>query len=124
MVPRKAQNRSHPGFVAVDQPYDCGQCIKWHGEQYGFPHLENEDYEAWNMFLLLQDQQRIGMDIIGLDYSVLPVVWDIMGVPHMKRRFLFEQLVVLNHAFKAHRAAEHETKKLEAQNKNQYRVDR
>jgi len=108
MIPRAMQNTGHPGFVAADQAYDCQKCIAHHSQSYAFPMLEPEDFEAWNIFLLLQDQQRIGMDIIGLDYSVLPAVFDLLGIQYYKRRWLFEQLVVLNHAFTAHRAEKRE----------------
>lgn len=67
-----------------------------------------EALEAWNLYLLLQDQQRIGMDVIGLDYTVLPVVFDVYEVPRWRRRVLFEQLVTLNHAFTGHRARQRE----------------
>ena len=76
--------------------------------------LEGLSAQAWDVYALLQDQQRAGgMDVIGLDYAVLPFVFDLYDVPvGATRRRLFERIVWVNHAVNAHRAAERE---LEAQ---------
>lgn len=107
-MPRGAQNPSHVGFVERDAPYDCAKCIHWHADNYQFPRLEGRHVEAWNVFLTVQDQQRIGMDAIGLDYGVLPAVFELLGIPRWRQASLFEELVILNHAHQAHRAEERE----------------
>lgn len=106
MIPQGRQSPEHPGFVTPDEPYDCRACIAWHGQKYAFPDLEPDDFEAWHLFLLLQDQQRIGMEPIGLDYNVLPAVFDLEGVPQDRRRRRFHELVTLNHVSQAHWAGE------------------
>lgn len=99
-----------PGFVAADKPLDCGACIAHHGKQRDFPPLDAEHVEAWNLFLLLQDQQRIGMEPIGLDYVALPAVFELEEIPRSRRRELFRSIVILNHALQAHRATERDVK--------------
>lgn len=104
MIPRAAQNANHPGYVAPDVAYDCGQCIAHFARGYGFPELLPENAEAWGLYFTLQDQQRVGMDLLGLDYGVLPAVFELLEVPRAERRLLFEKLAIVNHAEQAHRA--------------------
>lgn len=114
MIPQGRQIPTHPGFVGGDQRYDCGACITYHAREWGFPMLDGLAAQAWDLYALLQDQQRAGgMDVIGLDYGVLPFVFDLYDVPPgPTRRKLFERIVWVNHAVNAHRADERE---LEAQ---------
>ena len=104
MIPRGGQNPQHAGYVAPDRPYDCGKCVAYHARAYGFPELLPENADAWRLYFVLQDQQRVGMDLLGLDYTVLPIVFDLEGVPHAARPLLFEKLAVVNHAEQAQRA--------------------
>jgi hypothetical protein len=114
MVPQGRQVPTHPGFVGGAERYDCGACIAYHAREWQFPLLAGLSIHAWDLFALLQDQQRAGgMDVIGLDYTVLPFVFDLYDVPAGKpRRRLFERIVWINHAVAAHRA---EQRDLEAQ---------
>lgn len=107
-MPQGRQNAQHPGFVARDAPYDCGACIAWHAHERGFPTLEPRDYPAWNLYLQLQGQQRIGMDVIGLDYGVLETMYRLMNVPRWCWRWMTEQLLVLDHATQANRVVQRE----------------
>lgn len=113
-MPRGTQHPQHPGFVGGDRRYDCGACVAHHQALYDFPGLTGLSASAWELYALLQDQQRAGgLDVIGLDYGVLPVVFDVYEVPRGPvRRRLFERIVWINHAVGAHRAAQRE---LEAQ---------
>ena len=117
MIPQGRQNEKHFGFVAVDQPYDCGQCITRHAAHYQFPELAPEHVEAWNLMLLLHDQQRIGMEPIGLDYAVLPAVFAMEGVPQERWQPLFRQLVTLNHVWQAHYVQQRESQREQAEHK-------
>lgn len=102
------QATGHPGYVAPDAPYDCQACIAAHasgrvgGEP--FPLLGPDEVEAWNLYLLLQDQVLVGMDIVGLDYATFPAVFTMQDIPRRDWRRRFEQLVILNHAAQEHRA--------------------
>jgi hypothetical protein len=60
--------------------------------------------------LLLQDQQRMGMEPIGLDYAVLPAVFALEGIPVLRQRRLFHGLVTLNHVFQGHYVDERKKK--------------
>jgi len=122
MVPRGMQNPKHPGFVAPDQPYSCGQCIASHATQYAFPPLESENVLAWDLYMSVQDQQRVGMDLIGLDYTVLPFAFDLWEVPKDQRRLLFEKLQIANHEVTARRAEKR--KEEQKRRENEKRVDR
>lgn len=115
-MPRGAQNPKHPGFVGRADYYDCAACIGWHAKEYHFPVLADEHVEAWNLYLMLADQQRIGMDVIGLDYNVLPGVFAMEGVPRWRWRTLFAELVTINHAHLAQRAHERERAAQDARN--------
>lgn len=114
-MPAGRQDAGHPGFVAADRPYDCNACIAFHGEKFSFPPLPDEAQEAWALYMLLQDQQRVGMDVIGLDYTVLPVAFDVYEIPAPRRRRVFEQLVTLNHEFTRHRVKQSELKAQQAE---------
>lgn len=105
-IPRGYQDPEWPGFVAKDTPYDCAQCIRYWAAEKGFAQLEAPDVQAWNLWWLLQNQQRIGMDVIGLDYAVLPAVFDLEGIVEEDRRALFHKLVALDHTFTQHRRDE------------------
>lgn len=111
MVPQGRQSSEHPGYVAADVAYDCSACIAWHGDRYRFPTLEPDDQEAWHLMLLLQDQQRMGMEPIGLDYGVLPAVFALEGIPTERQRRRFHELAQLNHVFQAHYAEEREKRR-------------
>ena len=67
MIPQGRQSPEHPGYVAADVPYDCRQCIGWHATTYQFPDLEDGDFEAWNLMLLLQDVAagKYGLDVVS-----------------------------------------------------------
>ncbi len=116
MAPLGRQNTAHWGFVGKAERYDCGQCITRHAREYGFPPLDAGQIEVWNLWFLVQSQQRTGGmgDSAGLDFGVLPAVFDLEGIPQARRRRLFRQLVTLNDAWLAHRA-----KKLEEQRRAQ-----
>lgn len=103
---RGTQSAQHDGFVAVDQPFDCQQCVAAHAKRFEFPTLPDEAAQAWRLYHLLQDQVRVGMDVVGLDYTAIPMVFDLYAVPLEERRMLFEQVVILNHAQQEHRALE------------------
>ena len=103
MVPRGMQNPQHPGFTARDTAYDCGQCIAWHADRYHFPELDEANAFAWTLYLRVSDQQRVGMDVIGLDYSVLPPIFDLYGVAAADRPLLFEKIGLVNNACQEHR---------------------
>jgi hypothetical protein len=100
------QDPQHDGFVAVDAWFDCGQCVTRHGERHGFPPLDPEHHDAWSIFQAVNDQVRVGMDVVGLDYAVLPAVFDLYAIPTGERRFLFERIAILNRAQQEHRALE------------------
>lgn len=113
------QNHAHPGFVDVGERYDCAQCIAWHQDEYQFPALSALNAQAWELYGTIQDQQRAGgMDVIGLDYTVVPIVFSIYEVPPGRaQRMLFERLILINRAVSEHRSQQRE---LEAQRtKNQ-----
>lgn len=107
-MPRGMQNPKHPGFIAPDQQYSCGQCIAWHGTQYAFPPLESENVLAWDLYMSVQDQQRVGMDLIGLDYTVLPFAFELWEVPQDQRRLLFEKIALIDHQVTTRRAEKRE----------------
>ena len=93
------QQPGHPGYIAPDQPYDCGQCIGWHAAQYGFPTLDEhpEGADALQFYFRIGDQQRAGgWELLGLDYTVLPLVFDLYGIPPGERVRLFEALQAIN----------------------------
>jgi hypothetical protein len=100
----RRQEPSHPGFVAVDQRYDCRQCIMTHGQRLEFPPLDDESALAWHLFQTVEGQVRAGMDIIGLDICALPPVFDIYGIPYGERRTLFEKITVIANAQQTERA--------------------
>lgn len=105
----RALAASLPGYVRDDAPLDCGACITWHADHYRFPPLDPRFYEAWSMFLLLHDQQRLGMEPVGIDYTAIPVVLDLEGVDEpAERRRLFHELVALNHALQGHQGEQRE----------------
>ena len=70
----------------------------------------------------LQDQQRVGMDLIGLDYSVLPFAFDLWEVPKGDRRLLFEKISIINTCVGARRAEKREQER--RRRENERRVDR
>lgn len=115
MAPRGQQNAQHPGFVDKSARYDCGQCIAWHAEQFGFPPLAPADVEAWNLYFLVQTQQRSGAmgEPMGLDYAALPTVFTFEGVPRARWRTLFHRLATLNEAVVAKRAKDAERRAME-----------
>jgi len=103
---------SHFGYVGPQERFDCGQCITRNAEHYGFPPLDGRYAEAWRLFMLLHDQQRVGMEPIGLDYTVLPAVFDLEGiVDPRERRRLFGELVALNHALQAYQGEQRDERK-------------
>ena len=107
------QDPSHSGFVAGDQPHDCGKCIGAHAVLHGFPMLDGGAATAWHFYTLLQDQQRMGGmgEAMGLDYNVLPFFFDTYGVapaPSRERQKLVGHIVTINHTVNAHRAAQRE----------------
>lgn len=111
-MPAGRQEPSHDGFVAVDLPYDCAQCIRAHAGRVNAhmeaevfpPTLDPANHLAWTLFQQIEDQVRVGMEVVGLDYGVLPAVFDLYGVPQAERRLLFEKVVVLNRARQHDRA--------------------
>lgn len=116
MTPQGRQNEHHRGFVGKATRYDCGQCITAHATERGFPPLGVEHVEAWNLWFTVQSQQRAGGmgEPGGLDYGVLPAIFDLEGVPTYRRRRLFHELAALNDAVQAKRAREAETQRLAA----------
>lgn len=120
MIPIGQQNATHPGFVAKDRAYDCLKCMNHSARERGYPEmLDSEGLEAWNLYLMLQDQQRIGMDVIGLDYNCLPGVFDILGIPTRERMGLFERLVMINRAIQDRNAKKREQQALRDKARNQ-----
>lgn len=111
MIPQGRQSEAHWGYVGADVPYDCGQCIARHAQEFAFPTLTEAHYEAWQLWLLLHDQQRMGMEPIGLDYGVLPAVFEIKGIPRERWSGLFDQLVALNHVAQAHYVQQRDQKR-------------
>lgn len=103
-MPFGRQDATHPGFVAKDQRYDCAQCIRNHGKDNDFPDLAPGNALAWALYQQVEDQVRIGMDVVGLDYAVLPAVFDLYSIPQEDRRDLFEKIVILNRANQEHRS--------------------
>lgn len=76
----------------------------------GFRDLDPENAESWSLYFRLQDQQRAGgFDVLGLDYAVLPVVFDVYGIPQADRRAVFEDLCVINSEMQKYRARKRET---------------
>ncbi len=99
------QEPQHDGFVAVDAWYDCAQCVSRHGARHDFPPLDAEHQEAWTIFQTVQSQVVIGMDVVGLNYAVLPPVFDLYGIPvGDDRRVLFERIAILDQEQQRHRA--------------------
>lgn len=111
MAPTGTQDPSHPGFVGPAERYDCGQCIRWHGERFQFPALLPANVQAWELYWLLQDQVRAGLDVIGLDYAVLPWIFALYAVPAAEQRLLFEKIAVMNRTVMADRATKREHEK-------------
>lgn len=104
MVPQGMQSPTHGGFVAVDQPYDCTQCVAWHAEQYRFPPLLVENMPAWDLFFRFQDQQRGGgFDVLGLDYAILPWAFRLYRIPDDAQRLTFEKIALMNREVVGHR---------------------
>jgi hypothetical protein len=104
-VPAGRQDPAHPGFVAADRPYDCAQCVRWHAAHFDFPELAPGNQLAWELFWLVQDQQRAAaFDLLGLDYGVLPWLFRVYRIPRRAWRPLFERFVVLNREVTRHRA--------------------
>lgn len=97
-VPLGRQRESHPGFVMEDERYDCGQCIAATGLQCNFPPLDPANATAWELYQILAGQQRIGMDVIGLDMTAVPVVFDTYDIPHDDRPLLLEKLMLIDAA--------------------------
>jgi hypothetical protein len=116
------QDPQHDGFVAADAWYDCAQCVRKHGERHGFPPLDPEHHDAWSIFQAVNDQVRIGMDVVGLDYAVLPPVFDLYGIPQAERRLLFEYIAILNGAQQKHRALQREREQSQAAERQSQRV--
>lgn len=108
-------------FRGKDQPYDCQACIAWHAETLHFPELAEENREAWDFYLRIQDQQRFGGmgEAMGLDLTVAESAARIYDVPDEERRDLFDKLLVINAAVMQHRehTREMERMKREAQAK-------
>lgn len=117
-MPLGRQESSHDGYVAADAWHDCAQCVMRHGQRHEFPPLDPEHVEAWTIFQAVAGQQRIGMDVIGLDYAVLPTVFDLYGVPPGDdRRVLFERIAILSEAQQADRARRAALKSAEEANR-------
>jgi len=117
-VPAGRQDSQHDGFVSRDVPYDCAQCIGASAKRHEFPELDPENYPAWRLYQQVEDQVRIGMDVVGLDYTVLPAVFAIYQIPPSEQPLLFEKLVVLNRLQQEQRARERameSSRKAEAQ---------
>lgn len=58
-----------------------------------------ENYASVEVFNAMQTQWRADMGaIIGLDYSALPMVMRLYGVPVAKRRKVFDDVRVMEHA--------------------------
>ena len=97
-IPLGQQNPGHPGFVAAALPYDCRQCVAWHAERMDFPPLgdDAEAQEAWDTYFRLHGQQRAGLELLGLDWAVLPVAFDLWGIPRRARPGLFDRLCVMD----------------------------
>lgn len=96
-APRGLQDPGHPGFVEKNEPYDCGQCIEWHATRYGFPMLDNDsNRDAWQFYQRLQGQQRIGMDVIGIDICAVPIVFDVHHVPDEERPVLLDKILSID----------------------------
>ncbi len=105
----RRQDPQHPGFVAADERYDCRACIAWHARQFEFPELDAENLTAWAIYQRVEDQVRVGMDIVGLDYTVLPTVFELYGIPREEWRLTFEKVVEINRAQQQERAIQRVT---------------
>jgi hypothetical protein len=119
------QSSRHPGYVGPATTYDCGQCIGWHATKLEFPGLPPESVDAWNLYFAIQSQQRVGMDVIGLDLSVLPTVFAIRQVPRWQWAAVTDQLLAIDQAVAEKRAQDRETEKAkQALSAGGARVDR
>lgn len=117
-IPKGLQHPQHPGFVAPDLPYNCRQCINWHGERFGFPPLEEENEEAWHVYMgVLQGQVRVGMEVVGLDYTAIEPAFRFCHVLPEDAEELFAQIVVMDQEASAYRQrrAESQRKRAELQ---------
>lgn len=116
------QNPNHKGFVAPDRRYDCRQCANRHGDAFGFPPLDDENVDAWQLYLLLDDQVIVGgFDVIGLDYQVVPVAFDSYRVPEVDRPLLFEKLIILNSEARTYRRRLKERQEAEKKAEEKFR---
>ena len=97
--------------MAVDEPYDCGQCVRAHGKRFEFPPLDPINLEGWAFYTLLADQVRMGMDVGGLDMTAIPVAFDLYEVPADDRRSLFEKVLVIDRAAQEDRRRRQEREK-------------
>lgn len=103
-MPRATQNPTHRGFVALDAPYDCGQCVARHAADYQFPPLLPENAEVQHLFCVLAGQMRGGGFTVGpIDLLALPVAFDLYHVPHDERVTLFEKLLICDTLAREHR---------------------
>ena len=95
----------HPGFVAEDQPLDCGKCIQAHAEKFQFPPLEAGNVQAWELYMQFQGQQRVGFSgATGLDANVLRLGFHCYRIPMRDRRLLLQKILLLDHEMTAHYA--------------------
>jgi hypothetical protein len=113
-VPMGRMNPQHPGFVESDARYDCAQCVERQGAMNGFPPLGAGNAEAHQLYQAIGGQQRIGMDMIGLDMAVLPLAFELYDVPREDRRLMFEKLMILDGAHRRDRDRRRQLKEAEA----------
>lgn len=69
-----------------------------------FPPLEDDHVLAWRIYQEVQGQVIVGMDIVGLDFKVLPTAFDLYRVPEAERLALFRKVAVIDEAHREHRA--------------------
>jgi len=116
-VPNARQTKGHFGFVAEDEPYDCFLCVEQHGKRMNFPLLDSANVEAWEMYRVICGQQRVGMDILGLDVTALPVAFDLLDIPKHLWRELYEKLMIIDAENRHERERRREMEKAKAEAK-------
>ena len=119
-MPLGQMQPEHPGYIGPANAYDCQQCITAQARKKQFPSLGEENLTAWNLYLQIQGQQRVGGlgEPIALDVQAIEPMLRLSRVPLEDWPLTTEKLLIIDRAMQEDRDSRRRQEETARKNKS------